>query len=600
MRYPDGLNLNYTYDGLGRVASVFKPGSTTYAKFNYFRDHQVKDITFGNGLVGNYTYDLQGRPASIALRNVGTLLLSLNYQYHRTGTVSSITGQSKSSSGVTLTVDERYTYDLLQRLTNATVRLGGTTTTLWYEYDSLGNRLRQSLNGQVTSYTYNSLNNQLISWSRSGTGTSYVYDNNGNLATRTVTGGTTTTWGYTWNVPGQLLKVVKDGVTQVNYAYDGLGRLLESVEGSTTTRFYAYIGTETLYEKEGSTSIDYIYAGSLRIAKVTSLSTVKYYHTDHLGSTRLVTSSTKSIIFSDGYQPFGPDNGTPTGSEAERHKFTGKPYGSNSELYYNFQRWYDPSIGRFISQDPIGGQLSDPQSHNRYVYVSNSPTVLTDPSGLAFVSISNLCWNWGTWRYEACGSGQSQSGGIMSVGEPRTGIFSGGGAASGVGLTVGAIIIADLALWGLDTLVGYLRTPPTTTTPTGDVIPKGDIVPNIVPRPPDPALKISVEISTLTGDTSATIARGRWDFEVDPGPLGRPIDLRKLARGSRTVLAICAGAVVGGFFIGTVADVFHQRSRPPGELSQPSPFRGGSGGLALGLVVCAMTAAVNAAYQSMR
>ncbi len=132
------------------------------------------------------------------------------------------------------------------------------------------------------------------------------------------------------------------------YAYDGLGRRVESVEGSTTT-FYAYLGTETLYEKTGSVSTDYVYANGLRIARLSGTS-ISYYHTDHLGSTRLVSSSTRSITFSTSYQPFGTDNGTPTGSES--YKFTGKPYSTATGLYYYGARWYDPSVGRFVSADP--------------------------------------------------------------------------------------------------------------------------------------------------------------------------------------------------------------------------------------------------------
>jgi len=50
-------------------------------------------------------------------------------------------------------------------------------------------------------------------------------------------------------------------------------------------------------------------------------------------------------------------------------------------LYYYYHRWYDPTIGRFVSEDPLPGHLSDPQSLNAYVYVENVPTLLTDPAG---------------------------------------------------------------------------------------------------------------------------------------------------------------------------------------------------------------------------
>jgi len=132
-----------------------------------------------------------------------------------------------------------------------------------------------------------------------------------------------------------MLSASNSSGVQGYYGYDGLGRRVESREGSTTI-FYGYTGTETLAEGSLNPNIDYIYANGLRIARVTGASgnspTVVYYHTDVLGSTRLVTSSTRSVLFSDGYQPFGQNNGTPAGSET--YKFTGKPVSQTTDLYY--------------------------------------------------------------------------------------------------------------------------------------------------------------------------------------------------------------------------------------------------------------------------
>src|SRR6266702_3922214 len=96
-----------------------------------------------------------------------------------------------------------------------------------------------------------------------------------------------------------------------------------------------------------------------------------YYHTDALGSTRLTTDVNHNIVFSDSYQAYGQDNSS-SGSETD--KFTGKPVSQTTGLYYEYQRWYDPSIGRFISQDQTAGYLSDPQTLNPYIYVENLPT----------------------------------------------------------------------------------------------------------------------------------------------------------------------------------------------------------------------------------
>ncbi len=71
--------------------------------------------------------------------------------------------------------------------------------------------------------------------------------------------------------------------------------------------------------------------------------------------------------------------------------FTGKPFSATTGLYYDYSRWYDPSIGRFISEDRSAGHVSDPQSSNPYVYVGNLPTVRTDPTGAAWCPGADTC-----------------------------------------------------------------------------------------------------------------------------------------------------------------------------------------------------------------
>ncbi|HZY94352.1 MAG TPA: RHS repeat-associated core domain-containing protein [Candidatus Bathyarchaeia archaeon] len=252
----------------------------------------------------------------------------------------------------------------------------------------MGNRLRQNDLGPgqgITSYVYNS-SNELMSSAGPGGSTTFNYDNNGNLIARTAG---SNTWAYLWDPSNRLGKVSKNNVVEGIYAYDAKGRMVESVESQN--KFYAYLGTETLYEGVPATltNTDYVYASGMRIAKVSG-TTVSYYHTDILGSTRLVTGTSGNVVFSDNYMPFGQDY---VSSGTETYKFTGKPYSSATGLYYYYQRWYDPSIGRFISPDPRPGKLSNPQSLNLYIYVLNVPTSLTDPSGLDW-------WNPFTWSQQ--------------------------------------------------------------------------------------------------------------------------------------------------------------------------------------------------------
>jgi RHS repeat-associated protein len=106
---------------------------------------------------------------------------------------------------------------------------------------------------------------------------------------------------------------------------------------------------------------------------------VFYYHTDHLGSTRLVTDESGTIVTDVTYHPFGES--VVTGDES--FLFTGKEKDSTG-LYYYGARYHDPELGRFITSDPFAGKIAVPQSLNRYAYCLNNPVKFIDPAGLTF------------------------------------------------------------------------------------------------------------------------------------------------------------------------------------------------------------------------
>ena len=81
------------------------------------------------------------------------------------------------------------------------------------------------------------------------------------------------------------------------------------------------------------------------------------------------------------YTPFG-DTEEESGTIENTYSFTGKGYDPDSRLYYFNARWYDADVGRFISEDPLWGNILDPQSLNRFAYGRNNPFRFTDPTGL--------------------------------------------------------------------------------------------------------------------------------------------------------------------------------------------------------------------------
>jgi len=112
------------------------------------------------------------------------------------------------------------------------------------------------------------------------------------------------------------------------------------------------------------------YYGTGLIAKEEN-NELSYYHTDNLGSLRVVTDKDGKVKEANTFLPYGEalDN------SEETFTFTGKELDSSSGLQYFGARYYDPSIGRFITVDPIGDGI------NWYSYANNNPLKFVDPSG---------------------------------------------------------------------------------------------------------------------------------------------------------------------------------------------------------------------------
>jgi RHS repeat-associated protein len=206
-------------------------------------------------------------------------------------------------------------------------------------------------------------------------GTSFTYDDNGNRTQKTKG---TDTWVYTYDYANRLTEIEENSTTLEECVYDGNGKRIQVTDDSKTT-IYIYSGLNVLYEETMNSAATYIYGPVGRVAKRITINqqhNTYYYHTDHLGSTRLITDETKNIVESATYHPFGESNQ----EGSEDYLFTGKECDATG-LYYYGARYYDPEIGRFITRDPLIGRRIAPQSLNRYTYCLNNPIKYTDPDG---------------------------------------------------------------------------------------------------------------------------------------------------------------------------------------------------------------------------
>lgn len=359
--YPDQRVVTYEYDSLNRLTMI-----PDYAEFTYNANSLLEEMVYTNSTISVYQYDNRNRLCSLKTQKNDTDILIMNYQYDPVGNITELDYNRQTPDQQWTESAEVFGYDWLDRLVSAQGDYG----LLTFSYDPVGNRLSKN---DVT-YTYNSMN-ELLSMSNN---TSFTYDDNGNLVTKN---DGIDTWSYTYE-RNNLIKVEKNQKIISEFTYDGDGKRITKTEWIDSlqeyhTTIYVYSGFNVIYEKnitatqEGSC----IYGPTGRLARYVNGLT-DYYHTDQLGSTRLVTDESGNVVTEAVYTPFGE----PTVNGEEDFLYTGKEKDSTDLYYYN-ARYYDFKTGRFLTRDMVKEDITLPQTLNKYVYCMNNPLKYTDPTG---------------------------------------------------------------------------------------------------------------------------------------------------------------------------------------------------------------------------
>jgi RHS repeat-associated protein len=268
-------------------------------------------------------------------------------------------------------------YDEFNRL-NYVNRYSGVQT-FTNVYDRYGNRWQQEApqGGSGLSVSFNQAKNQINS-------AGFSYNAAGDLTGDGF-------HSYSYDAEGNLLQV--DAGSTATYVYDALNHRVRTQDGSGTNeylydpsgkRISTWVASNN-YGNEGR-----IYWGNQQLGLRSSDGTTYFDHQDWTGTERARTNCFgttsalyASFVYGDDSYAFDIQNAN-SGYNQDNAFYAGLDYDAGSGTDHAMFRQYTPLEGRWMSPDPYSGSYntSNPQSFNRYSYVTNNPAALTDPTGL--------------------------------------------------------------------------------------------------------------------------------------------------------------------------------------------------------------------------
>jgi RHS repeat-associated protein len=407
-RAPAGVNVQYDTEMRPSVLTIAGPFNFAFNyNYSYDQDSQLNQVDIesitrdpASGLITNktvdstnenITYNEFGESASDEVDIGSAVIYQTTFVRDDVGRLSS---KSETLDGVTSSLD--YRYDAVGRLSD--ISLNGVSTS-HHNYDSNGNRISGTCNGKAYTATYDA-QDRLTSFKNK----TFLYNDNGELVLAADALSQTSTI-YNYDVLGRLISVKLPSGKTVSYQIDAEGRrVIKNVDG---VKVHSYVYLDDLriaaesnddcdpsFDRNCATlKTNFTYSGDKPTPDYFfSLIDGNNYKiiTDQIGSVRLVIntlngSEAQRIDYDElgnvtndtnpGFQPFG---------------FAGGIYDQDTKLVHFGAREYDPSLGRWISKDPIlfGG------SSNFYSYALSDPINFVDPDGLRVSDPSGLVPPW--------------------------------------------------------------------------------------------------------------------------------------------------------------------------------------------------------------
>ncbi|WP_378127228.1 RHS repeat-associated core domain-containing protein [Cohnella boryungensis] len=398
--YAGGVTESYTYDKNNQLLTLINqaPGGSVISQYSYTYDNVGKQLSKADGLgTTNYLYDAAGRILEVKAPGKTTM-----YTYDGAGNRQAL-NETYVSDQLSGYVDRNTKQALPYRLMKSQ-----------YVYSNANELLK------LVETMYDERNKEVLKKT-----TDYLYDNNGNgLRTKVnfvlpYNNGmrqATDASLFGDDVTGDISALIEN----VSNTFDGFNRLVKTEKikgGNRSTVTFVYDGndlrtqkvvrsseedyaektTNYIYDRQyviletdasGDRAVRYV-NGVNYIARIDASSKLSYYLFNGHGDVVQTVNETGEVENQYDYDIFG--NPTLTIEKyAASIRYAGEFFDAEVGLYYLRARYYDPYIGRFISEDTYEGRINDPLSLNRYTYAHNDPIMYVDPTGYAAMAIRDL------------------------------------------------------------------------------------------------------------------------------------------------------------------------------------------------------------------